>query len=337
MSGLLFGGDPLALTNAEVAHLTRPEREARVKELVGEARDIFDLAIEKHVTHDGRMVAAAVVLFSGGNDSTVLAHMFRDVADYAGHANTTIGIEQTRDFVRNACEEWGWPLLERVSPREQDRYRNLVLTTMRGKRGQALGGFPGPAMHFKMYARLKERVFEQLQRELVGNPLKERVAFLAGRRRDESKRRATIPKAERRGSAVWISPLVNWTKLDLTTYRLMAGDVPVNEVSDTLHMSGECLCGSMASPGEREEIAYWFPGPFEEIADLESLLADRDDIPEHRKTWGWGADPIKKAAETEYLKQYAVKEDADEGDLTSPFLCASCDDRFQTALFEVTA
>ena len=29
------------------------------------------------------------------------------------HANTTIGIEETRDFVRNTCEEWGLALMER--------------------------------------------------------------------------------------------------------------------------------------------------------------------------------------------------------------------------------
>ena len=295
----------MAARNSEVARLTRPAREARVSELVGEARDLLNLAIEQHVANDGRMVAATVILFSGGNDSTVLAHLFRDVADYAAHANTTIGIEQTRDFVRNTCEEWGLPLLERKPPREIDHYRSLVLDQ----------GFPGPGHHFKMFQRLKERVIQQVQRELVGNPYRERVVFLAGRRRDESERRASVPEMERAGSRVYVSPLVNWTKLDLTTYRLMQGDVPVNEVSDLIHMSGECLCGSFASAGEREEISYWFPEVFEEIAALESEIADRDDIPEHRKTWGWGSDPaVLKASRTRASKVGA--------------LCSSCEDRF---------
>lgn len=274
-------------------------------ELVGEARDLLDLTIERHVTNDGRMVAATVILFSGGNDSTVLAHLFREQADYAAHANTTIGIEKTRDFVRNTCEEWGLSLLERKPPRESDHYRALVLDQ----------GFPGPGHHFKMFQRLKERVIEQIQRELVGNPYKERVVFLAGRRRDESQRRATIPEMERTGSRVYVSPLVNWTKADLTTYRLMQGDVPVNEVSDLIHMSGECLCGSFASAGEREEIGYWFPEIFEEIAALEAEIADRDDIPGHRKTWGWGADPaVLKRSRSKPSKVGA--------------LCSSCEDRF---------
>ena len=40
--------------------------------------------------------------------------------------------------MRNTCEEWGLALLERKPPRETDRYRHLVLTRERGKKGQAL-------------------------------------------------------------------------------------------------------------------------------------------------------------------------------------------------------
>lgn len=304
----LFGDDRLAMSNAEVATLTRPQREARVTELVEEARDLLALAIEKHVTNEGRMVAATVILFSGGNDSTVLAHILRRDADYAAHANTTVGIEETRDFVRNTCEEWGLPLIERKPPRLADRYRALVLDQ----------GFPGPAMHFKMFQRLKERALEQIQRELVSNPRKERVVFIAGRRRQESARRANVPEMERKGSRVYVSPLVNWTKLDLNTYRLMmAGDVPTNRASELIHMSGECLCGAFAAPGERDEIDAWFPTALDEVRELETLIADRDDIPEHRKTWGWGADPAKKAL--------------DGKPSATGVLCSSCDDRFQAA------
>lgn len=311
MSDFLFDNDPLAASNDEVARLTRPQREARVSALIEEARDILALAIERHVTNDGRMVAATCVLFSGGNDSTTLAHMFRRDVDFFVHANTTIGIEKTREFVRNVSEEWGVELIERMPPRESDRYRSLVLDQ----------GFPGPAMHFKMFTRLKERALEQVQRELVSNPRKERVVFIAGRRRTESARRRQVAAMERKGSRVYASPLVNWTKLDLTTYRLMAGDVPANEVSDLIHMSGECLCGAFAARGEHAEIAYWFPEVADEIAALEAEIADRDDIPEHRKAWGWGADPAKKALDGKAS--------------ASGLLCSSCDDRFQMTFEEI--
>lgn len=326
------GPDPLAMTNAEVALLTASQREARVVQLVERAQEILARAIEQHITGDSRTVAATVALFSGGNDSTVLAHIFRDQVAYFCHANTGIGIEETRQFVRDTAAGWEIPLLERKAPRERDQYRHLVLTDEKGKNGAALGGFPGPAIHFKIMTRLKGRVFELVQAELVAKPMQERVVFLAGRRRDESKRRANIPESERRGSAVYVQPLVNWTKLDLNTYRLMqarAGTpVPVNQAADLVHMSGECLCGAMASPGERAEVSMWFPLPFEVIAALEAELADRDDIPWHRKTWGWGADPGLKAAEDEYQRQFKPEVEV-EADL--PNLCSACDDRFQAA------
>lgn len=300
--------DPLAMLPEQVAMLTAPQRERRVLDLIAQSRDILATAIEQHVRRDGRTVAATVVLFSGGNDSTTLAHLFRRDADYFAHANTTIGIEETREFVRNVSKEFGVPLLERMAPREQDRYRAQVLRD----------GFPGPAWHGRMFTRLKERALEQIQRELVSNPRKERVVFIAGRRRTESARRRRVPAMERTGSRVYASPLVNWTSLDLNTYRLMEGDVPRNQASDLIHMSGECLCGSFAAPGERDEIDAWFPTALDEVRELEALIADRDDIPWWRKTWGWGADPAKKALDGAASKSGA--------------LCSSCDDRFQTAL-----
>lgn len=34
--------------------------------------------------------------------------------------------------------------------------------------------------------------------------------------------------------------------------------------------------------------APMWPEAFAEVAELEGLIADRTDIPEHAKTWGWG-------------------------------------------------
>jgi 3'-phosphoadenosine 5'-phosphosulfate sulfotransferase (PAPS reductase)/FAD synthetase len=141
-------------------------------DLISEANQILDDALVDHVTAAGRSVAAICILFSGGNDSTVLAHMFKARADYAVHANTGIGVEQTREFVRATCTSWGLPLLEEHPP-PGSTYRELVLDQ----------GFPGPGMHWKMYQRLKERALRQVQRYVVTNSRKQRVIFLAGRRR----------------------------------------------------------------------------------------------------------------------------------------------------------
>ena len=123
-----YGGDPVRpdmvtpTPDSIVASLTRPDREKRVYALITQAEDILCDAIHTHA--EGRRIVATCVLYSGGNDSTTLAHMLRQYATHAIHANTTIGIEETREFVRNTCEEWGLPLIERTAPTS---YRNLVL------------------------------------------------------------------------------------------------------------------------------------------------------------------------------------------------------------------
>jgi 3'-phosphoadenosine 5'-phosphosulfate sulfotransferase (PAPS reductase)/FAD synthetase len=235
-----------------VTTLTRSDRERRVTHLIEQAHEIHETA---KLLAGGKPIVANVLMFSGGNDSTVLGHLFKDTATHAAHANTGIGIEATRQFVRDTCADWGLPLLERHPPIS---YRELVLEQ----------GFPGPAMHFKMYQRLKLRVVEQIQREFITNGRQERILFIAGRRRAESARRKDIPLYERNGSAIWASPIAMWTKLDMTTYRLMKGDVAVNRVAEHVGMSGECLCGAYAKPGEREMIRANYP---EVIADIEDL------------------------------------------------------------------
>lgn len=299
---------PLAMTEREALSLTASQRKARLDDLIAESKGLLAEAIATHVTDEGKQVAAVVALFSGGNDSTTLAHLFRKTATHAAHANTTIGIERTRQYVRDTCADWGLPLIERTPPNDRDHYRALVLDQ----------GFPGPGHHFKMFQRLKERALRQVARELNPTPRTHRIVFIAGRRRQESQRRANVPEMERRGSVVWVSPLVNWTKVDMNTYRLHYS-VPVNEVSDLIHMSGECLCGSFASPNERTEVGWWFPEVFDRVAELEALLADRDDIPPHRRVWGWGADPANKG-----------QRDAEPSKTGA--LCSSCDDRFQLTL-----
>jgi 3'-phosphoadenosine 5'-phosphosulfate sulfotransferase (PAPS reductase)/FAD synthetase len=278
----LFNGDPLnpdfkqVCPPSVIAELTAAEREQRLLKLVEQANQIVDKAWELHAA--GRMRAAWCILFSGGNDSTVLAHMLRHRADCAVHANTTIGIEDTRQFVRDTCQHWGLELIERTAPVS---YRDLVMER----------GFPGPAMHYKMFQRLKERCLEQVRNELVTNPRRERVLFIAGRRRSESRRRINIPLYEADGSIVWASPIAMWTKEDMGVYRAIAardGDpVPFNSVSDALGMSGECLCGAFAQDGELDRIRFWYPDTAEEIEQLQADVRAAG-ITEPFCRWGHG-------------------------------------------------
>lgn len=302
--------------NDELTLNVEPD-EDRIARLVNDAHALLDEAISREVHEAGRHLSGIVVLFSGGNDSTTLAHLFKDRATHAAHANTGIGIEQTRQFVRDTCAGWGLPLIEEY-PLIGATYRDLVLGRVRARTGPNkgkvvyAGGFPGPAMHYLMYQRLKERALESVRRQLVEYPRQQRVIFLAGRRASESDRRRRLAlhdPIERRDNTVWVSPLLNWTKLDLNAYRRLHPDVPRNEVSDLLHMSGECLCGSFGHEGELDEIGMWFPEVAAEIRELEKEVTAAGVAPPERCRWGWGAG-----------KETPSRVGA---------LCSSCDARFE--------
>jgi len=256
-------------------HDTEPE-DLTLDQKIQQAHWIVNMALHTHVTMAEKLLVGSVLLFSGGNDSNVLAHLMRGHITHFGHANTGIGIEQTRQHVRDVARSWDIPLLEFPG----DSYRELVLER----------GFPGPGQHFKMYQRLKERALRKIRRELVTHSRKERVLFIAGRRRAESSRRESreIPEFEVEGSVVWVSPLVHWTSADMRAYRERFPDTPTNEVSAMIHMSGECLCGAFAAKGELDEIGFFFPEVRSEIEVLEAEV-EAAGIPEPRCRWGWGA------------------------------------------------
>lgn len=278
----LFDGAPadLALTDEQVAQLSWPERERRIMHLQNMADLLFYQAHRYARTHGGqREVVAVVGMFSGGRDSTTTVHAMRRHLTHLVHADTGKCLSMTRKFARETAQQLGIPLIIPRAPRPEDQYDALVRER----------GFPGPAMHHKMYNRLKERAWRQARRELVTDGWHQRIIQVAGRRRSESARRADVPEMQRDRSVMWVSPMVLWTKLNLNTYRRMY-DVPVNPVYDLLHYSGECLCGSFAQAGEREWLFEWFaddPAVLELLA-LESELATRTDIPAERRIWGCG-------------------------------------------------
>ncbi|WP_433568109.1 phosphoadenosine phosphosulfate reductase family protein (plasmid) [Nocardia sp. CA-151230] len=293
-----------------VLRLTLSERQTRVRALIALSQNKLDRAISEHTT--GKDVAGICSLVSGGNDSYTVAHLVRGLATHQVHANTGTGIEATRAFVRSTAQDWGIPLIEHTPDPGKgyfDLVRGKVMARSR-KTGELVqawpGGFPGPAAHAVMYQRLKERGLAQVPHDFgISGSKNQRVVFIAGRRRPESKVRSTIPYADPRGTVVWISPLAVWHKADLRAYRLLHPDVPLNPVAQVLGMSGECGCLANATAGEADRWRAAFPDdPFiRQVGEVEDEIADRPDIPAHRKKWGWGGafddpDEIEEMART---------------------------------------
>ena len=233
-----------------------------------EPEKILAEAIEKHNP------SHVFVGFSGGNDSLAVAHwMMNNVPGcVAFHANTGIGVEASRRFVRETCREMGWPLVEIRAKEDcgQD-YDEIVLAH----------GFPGPAMHGRMYQRLKERCVEKLVRDHKKHRL-DRILIATGIYHEESIIRMGYGDRviNRKGAQVWVNPLYWWPKDRIRKYVDDAG-IPRNPVSQTLGYSGECLCGAFAHPGEKALIRIVEPETAERLEDLERRVraAGHD--------WGW--------------------------------------------------
>lgn len=200
---------------------------------------------------------ARVCLFSGGNDSTVVAHRCRDHYDTLAFIDTGTAVPGVREFVEQFAASLGKPLRFYESGGE---YRRMVLEH----------GFPGPAQHGRAYIRLKERQLEALKRDLKkGHPRSARVLYLTGVRRDESKRRSRRSEITRTGATVFCNPLIDWTNSQMHRYRA-EHELPQSDVAALIHRSGECNCGAFAAPGEREMMQSLWPDWFEKtIASLE--------------------------------------------------------------------
>lgn len=196
-------------------------------------------------------------LFSGGHDSLCACHIASQHPSFSGcvHINTGIGVEETRDFVRETCEQYGWPLNVYHPP---DSYEEIVCEH----------GFPGPAQHQRMFIRLKERCIRQIMREHGHRSRK--IMFISGARHSESTRRmVTCTKAVSVGPmpskrAIWVSPIISWTSDDKKSHMRKHG-LPENPVVKRLCMSGECLCGAFAESGELDVIRGFYPKAAAEI------------------------------------------------------------------------
>lgn len=216
--------------------------------------------------------------FSSGRDSIAVTHwMMTNVPGCkVFHANTGIGIEASRRFVRGICAAYGWELVE-IRAKEDcgEDYDKLVLEQ----------GFPGPDHHRKMYDRLKGRAVEMLVRNTKKQRM-DRVLIASGIRHDESLIRMGYAGREinRVGAQVWVNPIYWWDKARRDAYIAEHG-LPVNPVSKELGMSGECGCGAYAQPGELKAWRRVDPIFGERIDRLQMAVLAKG------FTWAWDGHP----------------------------------------------
>lgn len=234
---------------------------------IAQSLDIIDAAIRDNPA------SHLFGMFSGGHDSLCATHLASQHPAFtrAVHINTTIGIEETRQFVRRVSMERQWRLAEYSPPVS---YRDIVLKH----------GFPGPGGHQITYARLKERCVRRLVREHK-QYFKDRIGLVTGVRLSESTRRmGHVKPVQREGAQLWIAPILHWSDDDKLEY-MARYELPRNRVVDILCMSGECLCGAFAKKEELIEIEISFP---ETAAEIHALQRDAEAAGVHAK---WGVRP----------------------------------------------
>lgn len=231
---------------------------------------------------------AVYVGFSGGDDSLATTHwMMSNVPGCRPlHINTGIGIERTRQHVREVCAQYGWDLLE-VRAKE-DCGQDYDAYVMKW-------GFPGPPLHQRFYNRLKGRAIEKVVRDEKAklNRAKgwqrAKVMIATGIRNDESERRMGYGGREVNfvGGQMWVNPLYWRTKAWFMDY-IREHNLPRNPVSELLGMSGECLCGAFAHEGEKAMIRLACPTTADRLDALEAKVraAGHD--------WGWEDRPPRE-------------------------------------------
>jgi len=243
-------------------------------------KEIIQSAINKY------RPKAVLLLFSGGHDSLISTHLSASILQNLNipfkvyHGDTSIYIQEARDYVESVCCFFKWDLVIR-QPEKGERYEDIVKKH----------GFPGPSLmaHGIMYRRLKERALRRyISHEIKTRPKsKENVLLITGARQQESKVRMGYRDAvKKEASKIWCAPIFKWSKARCEKY-MSENKLPRSIVKDTIGISGECLCGCFADKGEFDRIAQYFPEAADKIDDLHDLATDNG------KPWFWTQGPTQ--------------------------------------------
>lgn len=196
-------------------------------------------------------------LTSGGKDSISVCHWLaeRGQLEAAVHIQTNIGIKQTTDFVKDLCKEQNWKL-HVIEPSPKFTYASHVLQY----------GFPGPGFHRLIMGKLKYKTM----RDFALTIDRKNHCLISGVRKFESVRRMGnyLEPIQSDGSLWFACPFFYKKSEELYRY-IHENGLKITPVHDVLGMSGECMCGSFASSGEKQIIRELDPKLAEYIEWLE--------------------------------------------------------------------
>lgn len=237
-----------------------------------------------------------VAMVSGGRDSAVayaLADQMGLKIDLILHGRTGTGIPETTQFVTDYYGNQGPDF---AMADAGDAYERYVMR-------KGFFGVGRDAHHFAYHV-LKAQPF----RKAISKHIRKgrrgcRVLLITGARKSESEnRRLNLKQSRRERNDLWVNICHDWSAGERDQF-LGSNEVAINPVAQQLCRSGECMCGTMQTLGERNEAAACFPGWAAWLRELETAAR-------RQHGWGWG-EPMPKPR------------DPRQADLFEP-LCAGC-------------
>jgi len=233
------------------------------------------------------------VAYSGGKDSGIVLDLIsKEYPQYFKgviFAETGIGTDATTDFIKTYCHDRGYPLFI-VKPEDVIRKKN----TTRGKVGEPFSykalvlnyGFPKQAFHtvtmrHLKYFPLRKFIYDRLA-------LGEKPCIVGGIRKYESARRKMKwNKYFYNDGKMWFVSPIFFKSNEWVTKYFIVNDIKRSPVYETLHISGDCLCGCFAQKEELGLLKMFHPEVYEKIKTLEKQIQMKGtEESKESPTWG---------------------------------------------------
>lgn len=205
-------------------------------------------------------------LFSGGKDSLTVCHKWW--IEHGKKPFTVLycrtGVGLNEEYVTSICKKYNWTLVI-VEPKSGETFEDFVEKY----------GFPHQGMHNSIFGCLKGhpiRKWHNEQKKLGRN-----IIFLSGRRKKESKRRMRMKSNKEMANfdgMMFYSYIYNMTTPEVWGY-LNENKLERSPTYETMHLSGDCLCGAFSSKGESDWLSVFHPEMAKRFMELEKKYGSK--------------------------------------------------------------
>lgn len=242
-----------------------------MEELMKQSKEIYDLAVSVYNPK------AVVLLLSGGDDSMAAYHVCKQLGiklDYVIHGNTRTGIEETTLFARKEVERLGDNYIEADAG---SSYVDYVMRKGFFGKGNNAHNYSYHVLKIGHFRKAVSKYMRMRQRNFP-------ILFINGARQQESERRkitmlSPYKKDPSQPNNIWVNIINHWPNRAPVDFLEGCG-IKRNPVSILLCRSGECMCGTMQTEGDRNEAAFYFPKWGKQLHELDKAV-------QAIHGWGW--------------------------------------------------